>query len=482
MNPQTKTAVFDYEISFVNRESLTFSEKLLFPKNFSLAKIPTQLLETVLQSVHLMLGISYFKLYCPPKIELATPISKAQAQFFKTVYRKGLGEFFYRNQINPAGLLEFPHCQKANAKSFALKRKQRALVGIGGGKDSIVAGELLKKQGEKITAFLLETQRTSAVSKRVVAQMQVPALKVQRLLDEKIFVEHEGAFNGHIPISAVFAFVGYLTALLYDYANVIVANERSSNFGNVDYLGAEINHQWSKSAEFENLFQQYCREFLSPDITYFSLLRPFYEIRIAEMFAKHKAYFPLFTSCNRSFRVRRQNEENLWCGQCAKCVFVFILLSAFLSKKELLKIFGKNLYAEEKLLPLFAEVLGFGKMKPFDCVGTFDEAQAALWLAREKFATELVMQKLLPKIKNGEKLVEKVRQVAKAQTLPGKFKLLGLKNILILGYGKEGKMTERYLHQQFPDLKVGVADAKTDANYLAKQAQFDFAIKTPGIP
>jgi len=481
LQPEKKRAVFGYAIEFENRPTLEFFETIIFPKKISLENIPTELLENVLQSVHLMLGISYFKLYCPPKIKLFKPICKKQAEFFNLVYRKGLGEFFFQNKIDPQGLIEFPHSSKVKIKNCSLKRKQRMLVGIGGGKDSIVAGELLKENGQKITALLVETQRSSSISDAVVKTMDIPALKVQRLLDKKIFEKFEGAYNGHVPISAVFAFVGYLTAILYDYSHVVVGNEFSSNFGNIKYKGESVNHQWSKSMEFEKLFQTYTKKLFSSDVVYFSLLRQFYEIRIAQMFTKQQKYFASFSSCNRNFKVHKERQENFWCGKCAKCVFVFTLLSAFLKKQELLKNFGKNLFEDKELLPVFEDVLGFGKMKPFDCVGTFAESQAALYLAQKNFGETFILKKLLPKIKNPEKLIKEVFKVNQVETLPENFRLLGLHNVLILGYGKEGKMTERYLKKYFPKLKIGIADESLAKNYLENQEKYDLAIKTPGI-
>jgi hypothetical protein len=205
------------------------------------------------------------------------------------------------------------------------ERKDRSLLGIGGGKDSMVAGELLKEAGFTFDAFLVETERKSPVVTNVVKTMKVGTLGLERKLDPKIFKEVAGAYNGHVPISGVFAFLGLLSAVLYDYRYVIVGNEQSSNFGNVQYKGMEVNHQWSKSAEFEMMLQNYTRQFLTPDVTYFSLLRPFYEIRIAEMFTHYPQYFGVFTSCNRSFKVHKERGVVVWrMRQVCVCVYAFV--------------------------------------------------------------------------------------------------------------------------------------------------------------
>jgi len=56
------------------------------------------------------------------------------------------------------------------------------------------------------------------------------------------------------------------------------------------------------------------------------------------------------------------------------------------------------------------------------------------------------------------------------------------KKILILGYGKEGKATERFLKKIYPGLECGIADKSISSDYLKEQHSFDLAIKTPGIP
>lgn len=482
LDQKKSRAIFCYEIEFAGGTSVRFEEELIFPQAFTIKNIPKDLLDELLSSLHVILGISYYKIYCPKKIELSRLISKEQADFWNTVYRKGLGEFFYRNNINPINLIKFPYDIKKRPVSHRLIRKNRSLVGIGGGKDSIVAVELLKQQKEDIAALLVETQKNDPIARGVIDRMKIGALVVERRMDKKIFETLPGSYNGHIPISAIFAFLGYFMAVIYDYSNVIVGNEFSSNFGNLKHKGEEVNHQWSKSLEFERLFQDYANKFLSPDIAYFSLLRPFYEIRIAEMFAKHKKYFPIFSSCNRNFRINKARPGTKWCGECPKCVFTWTMLSAFLSKKELVKIFHKNLYEDNRLMLLFADILGYGKMKPFDCVGTFDESRAALFLAKDKFKDSLVMQKFVKKIKNPNELIEAVFNINSAPTLPARFKLLGMKKILILGYGKEGRVSKKYLKKYFPKIKIGVADQSDGVNYLKKQRDYDLAIKTPGLP
>ena len=478
--PAQKRIFFNYKTEFENREPLFFTETIILPEIPNFEELPSGLLNKLFEGLHLVLGISYYKSYCATKIKTNYSLSKREALFWNTIYKKGLGEFFYINNLNPKIFPKFPFEKNTKIASYQLGKNNKCLVATSGGKDSIVATELLKEQKFDITAFFIETQKESNFVNKIIETAGIKYIKARRILDEKIFQEHK--YNGHVPVSAIYAFLGILNAVLYKYSYCIMANEYSSNFGNTKYKGEIINHQWSKSSEFENLFQDYVKNFLTPDIYYFSLLRPFYEIRIVELFSKCKKYFSYFSSCNKNFIINKKEKGNLWCGECPKCIFVFTLLSVFLSKKDLISIFKKNLYQEEKLMPLFRDILGFGKIKPFDCVGTFEEAKSALYLASKKFKNDLIVKTFLPKIKKSGSLVKEVFKTNFSQNIPSQFRFSGMKNVLILGYGREGEVTKKYIKKNYPELKIGIADIKSNKNYLEKQKDYDMAIKTPGIP
>ncbi len=163
-----------------------------------------------------------------------------------------------------------------------------------------------------------------------------------------------------------------------------------------------MNHQWSKSFEFEKLFQQYVRRYITPDITYFSLLRPVKEIAIIKQFTNYSKYFGLFTSCNKNFQIVHRKVGSLWCGKCPKCAFVFLLLAVFLSKKEVVRIFGKNLFEDQSLLTVYKELLGLVGTKPFECVGTPDECRYALYKAVQsgEYANDILIRKLQQLLKS----------------------------------------------------------------------------------
>ncbi len=375
-----KTIDFNYKVNH-----LYLTEKIILPTPIP-SSINPVLLKNVLNNLHLILGISYFKMYCPKKITTSYNLSKAQSDFWNKTYTKGLGEFFYKNKIDFRGLINFPYFDIPNqpiqpGRLYEAK-KNKSLVGIGGGKDSIVAIELLKKEKKHVTGLILETGR-SHIQREVAKTAGIEFLLVKRVLDNKLF-ELENIYNGHVPFSAIFSFIALLVSVIYDYSSIITANEKSSNFGNLNYLGTEINHQWSKSEEFENLFNDYVKKFVTPDVNFFSILRSYSEMEIAGMFSAHKKYFPVFSSCNRNYKIKGNINQKRWCGECAKCAFVFIILAAQLPKKQVVSIFGKNILDDESLIPLYKDLLGEGSMKPFDCVGTFEESQQAFKIIKSK--------------------------------------------------------------------------------------------------
>jgi len=392
-NPDLKKGEVLFHFQIKGEKNIDFTERISFPPVTS--QIPHALLESILNNLMLILGISYWKLYCPKEIIIENNfLSREQADFWNILYTKGLGEFFYKNKIDFRGLIKFPYSEQASTNPIALVRKDRSLLGLGGGKDSIVAAEILKRQKKDFDLF---TVGTSQIQEEVASVIGKKPILIKRELDPKLFKlnKEKGSlpagrqvYNGHIPISAIYAFLGIMAGVFYDYRNFIVGNEKSADFGNVEYLGETMNHQWSKSEEFEKLLREYVKNFITRDIFYSSPLRNMNELEVAKEFVKYPKYFKIFSSCNSNFKINKihlrggrmdsSKVSGKWCSKCAKCLFVFISLAAFLPKKEVLSIFGKNLFEDKSLLPLFEELIGKRNFKPFECVGTPKEVKEAL--------------------------------------------------------------------------------------------------------
>jgi|SRR3989344_985227 len=391
------------------KETLHLKETLLFPSLNN--KIHHKLLDSIFINLSLALGISYWKIFCPKKI--ITPhyaLSKTQAEFWNALYTHGLGEFFYKNKIDFRGLIKFPYQNISSPKPMRLSTKNHSLAMIGGGKDSIVSTELLKKSRKHFTPFLLNKSEIQMETLRVLGKKP---LIVKRAIDSQLFKlnKRRDTYNGHVPITAIYSFTALLTAVFHKNKYIIASNEKSANYGNMRYLGTSINHQWSKSYEFERSFNKYIKKYITPDITYFSFLRSLNEIKIAEIFSKNNKYFKYFSSCNTNFAILKKSDRR-WCGRCPKCAFVFASLAPFISKKDLLGIFGQNLFEKKALLPLFEELLGIKNFKPFECVGTPEETRLAFYKASQKdeFTNDVAIRMfkkefigILPKIAKSEK-------------------------------------------------------------------------------
>jgi UDP-N-acetyl-alpha-D-muramoyl-L-alanyl-L-glutamate epimerase len=372
INLEKGEATFDF--GFTGEKNIDFSEKLSFPPVNS--QISPILLKSLLDNLMLILGISYWKLYCPREIVIEPNfLTKEQDQFWNTVYTKGMGEFYYKNKIDFRSLIDFPYGEEIKAKPVSFPRRDRALLGVGGGKDSIVVAEMLKQQNREFDAYTGEEK----IKQEAALAIGKTPIVIKRELDPKLFElnKEKGIYNGHIPISAVYAFLGIMACIFYDYNDFVVGNEKSANYGNIEYLGEMINHQWSKSEEFGKLFNKYVKEFITPSIIYSSPLRNMTELQVVEEFVKYPKYFKVFSSCNRNFRINNPSSQK-WCGECPKCLFVFICLAAFLPQKEVLDIFEKNLLEDKNLIPLFEELVGVRNFKPFECVGTPEEVKEAL--------------------------------------------------------------------------------------------------------
>lgn len=426
---------FHYSASRGNGKIYTFTETLKFT---NLPRLPLEaqrakwgkLVNQVAFNLHLMLGISYYKLFCPKDIRIKSgELTKEQVGFWNTVYTKGLGEFFFQNKIDFRDLIQFPFDKTIIQNSnFKIHLQDHVLLGLGGGKDSLVAADLLREHNVSPTAFIIETASQSSLIKEQIAALKLKTIVVKRILDSGLLNGIEGSYNGHVPFSAITAFIGLLTAVLYDHTYIAIGNERSADEGNVEYLGEKINHQWSKSSEFEKLFKDYLHEHITNNVYYFSFTRPLSELKIAELLSKKPEYFKLFSSCNKNFTIKVNKKTFSWCGTCPKCAFTFLLLSAFLPKKEVVDIVVNDLLNDQSLIELYKEMLGVKDAKPFECVGTFDEVKAAFYLVhkRGEFEDAPIMKffvnNVLPKIKNPEKLVKKELTPDEPSTLPEKFK------------------------------------------------------------
>lgn len=323
--------------------------------------------------------ISYWKCSCPKKVVInAGYIDSKQIEWWKKQYYYGLGEFMYINNID-ISIDEFMDIECNGTKEeYNIDYKGNGnLIPIGGGKDSCVSLELLKDMDNAV--FMINPKDVSIKCASIAGYSNDKIVGIKRTLDSKLLdLNKEGYLNGHTPFSALVSFVSYFAAYLTNKKYIVLSNEGSANESTV--IGTKINHQYSKTYEYENDFNNYTKEYFKIDIKYFSFLRPLSEFQIGLLFSNFTKYHDVFKSCN----VGSKQIPWVWCCKCPKCLFVYIILSPKLYKDKLVNIFGKDLYEDEELLNTLKELIGDAATKPFECVGTIKEVRYALSLTIKK--------------------------------------------------------------------------------------------------
>ena len=379
------------DLYYIDSKFGDFCERFFFPE-FEGEPVTKQyekrqvVIDQAIEQLFWMVGVSYYKTQLAENLVFQGRKSAPdQALWLTQTWQSGLAELAHQNDLPWLSQIEFPSVEfpsgvRVVEKAASLSLRPRSLVAIGGGKDSMVSIKFLKQQNEDLCLFMVGN---STFIKTVAAQTGCQLLQIKRQVDSRLKDANEaGAYNGHVPITAINSCVAAVSALLYDFDAIVFSNERSADVGNVQTeSGQWVNHQYSKSFEFEQAFQQLINKHLASDLSYFSLLRPFSELAIVKQFAKLTEYFPHFSSCNRNFHLAgSQNQSGHWCGQCPKCAFVFLILAPFISRVQLEQIFGANLLSDESLLPLYQELLGLEGIKPFECVG---EVEESLWALKQ---------------------------------------------------------------------------------------------------
>lgn len=322
--------------------------------------------------------ISYWKSVASPTIYIDVySISNEQQNWWKKLYWKGLGEYFYQNQIETS-IDNFLHFEcSLNAPSIDLfnyrkiEKSDRVIVPIGGGKDSVVTLEKLRKE-HQVIPFIINPRGATLDCARI-AGFKTPddLFTIQREIDPILLeLNKKGYLNGHTPFSAMLAFYTLLVSYLTNTREIALSNESSANEATIP--NTDINHQYSKSLEFENDFQLYVKQNMNDCAHYFSFLRSFSELQIAEMFAQYTDYHLVFKSCNAGSKV------NKWCCNCSKCLFAYLILSPFIDDQKMIQIFGEDLLNKKELLHYFKELTGIAPNKPFECVGTIAEVNEAV--------------------------------------------------------------------------------------------------------
>ncbi|GLY07445.1 hypothetical protein Acsp01_78240 [Actinoplanes sp. NBRC 101535] len=386
-DPATGVATFDYVLE--GPEPLHFTETITLPVPENSEK--SDLLDSVLDLLHVVAGVSYYKVGAPARVIAPKPVPAQVQAFFTAVYTHGLAEYAYRNQL--------PHVLELTVETpgeigAATPRETtgRPLSAVGGGKDSIVTLEILRAAGLDPVPFSVNP---NPVIENVNAASGLTAIAARRKLDPRLFALNKaGALNGHIPVTAINSLIAIATAVWHGLGPVVMSNERSASDPNLIWNGHEVNHQWSKGEVAEGMLRDAVAAYAGLTDAYFSLLRPLSELHIAQLFADHTAYDDVVTSCNKAFKLHDPTAR--WCGDCPKCRFVFLAMAPHMTRERLAHIFGTDLFADPAQVPGFLELLGVDAHKPFECVGEAEECLVALSLLTDDAPVLVALRAAVP--------------------------------------------------------------------------------------
>lgn len=364
------------EFCFSLNDELVFKPTMTFAAHGKFKMLPYGLKQVLAFNIGMAEMISYWKATCSPRIIIKPfRLTNSQESWWKKLFRFGLGEFFYTNGIAMPDnrLLYFEYAENSTffQKHELSKLSEGVIIPVGGGKDSVVTLELLKNLHKECYAMVVNQRGATREVLKAGGFVQQNIIEVSRSIDPMLIkINQQGFLNGHTPFSALLAFVSTFAAALTGKRNIALSNESSANEPSIP--GTNINHQYSKSFEFEQDFRAYLTMHLAEGINYFSFLRPLNELQIAALFSRFKQYHKVFKSCNAG------SKTDTWCCSCPKCLFTYIVLSPFIAENKLNEIFGENLFEKKSLAPVLYQLSGLAEIKPFECVGTIDEVNAAL--------------------------------------------------------------------------------------------------------
>lgn len=492
MHPKTfifKRYAFDADtgvlrLVYAYDNGLEFEEVITFKPPFCC--YDGSIADRLFRLLFLTAGVSYYKAYVPSRLVCdAFPLDFETAKWMEHLYTEGLGEFAYVNRLDLKGKIHFEGViPKPHGRAHSMPPYRKFLVPVGGGKDSIVTLEALKAGGFDVACFALGS--TSGPAEPIADTIRVsgcPSVFVSRVISPALIeLNKTGVYNGHVPITAILSVIALTAAVLYGYDGVVMSNEHSASAPNI----GDINHQYSKSFNFEQDLSAYLARHVSPDLKYFSFLRPLTEVAIAKRFSELTAYHSVFRSCNTAFRQDATARGKHWCCDCPKCRFVFLALAPFMDPTPL---FGKNMLDDPAQADGFAALCGISGFKPFECVGEIEESSAALKALSEmdSWKDKTVVKTLADKVQAHE--LDGFFALRAGHAVPAEFiRLLGRGRVAIWGTGKEGLAARAFmkayfnpLHLQFVD-EVAGEGVINEPEAMAKVLQdADIIVKSPGV-
>jgi hypothetical protein len=344
-------------------------------------RVGTVTAQRMIRALAIVEAFSYWKALCSPVIEVALPAPEpAELGWWQDFWPGAMGEFFYRNQIDytapgflvirgPAGAGQAP---VSGPSAAGVEPAGPPLVLFSGGKDSLALARAVSAGSVPVDFFLYNPgERLRALAGPLAAGGRLVEAR-RAILPELLRLNAAGHPNGHTPFSAYLAFAAMLAGYLRGSGPVMAGNSRSDDEPNVAaYLGRPVNHQWTKSYEFERAARSYRDRWLPGAPGYSSPLRPLYELQIIASLAGDVDTYLRTVSCNRA-------ADGGWCRSCAKCAWVFLATAALFGHDLAIRKTGGDMFADPALAGVFTEMAGLTGVKPFECTGSEGEVRAAI--------------------------------------------------------------------------------------------------------
>jgi len=357
-------------------QGLAFSERIEFEDAFEL----TPQRRALLDMLSLASVVSYAKAFAPIDINARHfLVPEPTREMITALYDHGMREFATHNNLERKTTFTLignaaPHADSSVANvSSTTTNPQRPLIPMGGGRDSSVVATALRA----LDPVLLSIGHNSFVED-IADRLSLPLHTVTRKIDPQLLdLNAQGSLNGHIPITAINSLIALLAADIYGCDCVVMANEKSASEPTRIVDGYVINHQYSKSYDFEQLLRAALAT-ANVGINYFSALRDRNDDEIASTFAHScTSLHTAFMSCNQAMLRDPNRRSKSWCGQCPKCRSVFLSLAPHLSPAHLTEIFGRDLLDDASQIAGFKDLIDVDA-KPYECVGEIASARHAL--------------------------------------------------------------------------------------------------------
>jgi hypothetical protein len=332
-------------------------------------------LDRALHHLHIAAGTSYYKAGAPPRVVVeGSGLTGSESEFHRHLYDDGLREFAVTNGLPIPREVEIRSgpAPEVAAEPRRSPRPGGLVVPIGGGKDSMVLIEAVRHLSPRLLAV-----NPHPLVVELAAQTGLELIVIRRHLSPELTrLNAAGALNGHVPITAIVSLIAVAGSYVYGYDSIAMAIERSASEETRWVDGVPVNHQYSKSLDFEVILQHLIADSIDPGLTYGSALRRYSELSIARAFSGLTGYHSTFCSCNAAFRQQAAAGDR-WCGHCPKCRFVGLMLAPFLTPKAMVAIIGRDMFDDPEQVEGFAALMS-EEGKPFECVGERGESAAAM--------------------------------------------------------------------------------------------------------